>query len=61
MANEPIHETDILKDTENRLVVGKGVGEEWGRRLGLAGVSFHGQNGHTRSCCIAQRTIVHIL
>ena len=61
--NEPIYETESrTQRTDLRLPRGRGLGEGWSGRLGLADVSFYIQDGQTtRSYCIAQGTILNIL
>ena len=58
---ELTEETDIETDTENTLTVTKGErGNE--RSSGLAGTNYHMFNiKYTRSCYIAQVTILSIL
>ena len=55
-------EIDSQKREQTCGCQGKGLGEGWSGRLGLADVSYYAWNGKTtQSNCIAQRTIFSIL
>ena len=59
--NEPIYKRETDREQTHGLPSGRGLGKEWGGRLGLAQVSYYTQRGSTRSYCTAQRTIFNVL